>query len=173
MKRNGDWIRTYTGKQFYTVDPRVNEVDILDIAHGLSLSCRYTGQCNEFYSVAEHCCHLYDNCSKENRFWALMHDASEAYIADINRPTKPYLSNYKTLEDAIMRVVCLRFGLPPVMPGEVMTLDYRILKDEMEQNMNTPWAVDVEPLGVKLQLWNPKEAEAQFMARFKAEYNGV
>ena len=34
--RNGAWIQTVTGKQFWPMDARPEEVDIEDIAHALS-----------------------------------------------------------------------------------------------------------------------------------------
>ena len=48
------WVETYTGLKFHLADPKKNEIIIEDIAHALSLLCRYTGHCNQFYSVAQH-----------------------------------------------------------------------------------------------------------------------
>ena len=52
--RVGDWIATFTGRQAYPMDLRPSEITIEDIAHSLSMQCRYTGHCLRFYSVAEH-----------------------------------------------------------------------------------------------------------------------
>ena len=52
--RVGDWIQVYTGGQFWPLDPRPEEIHIEDIAHALALTCRFTGHCREFYSVAQH-----------------------------------------------------------------------------------------------------------------------
>ncbi len=57
-QRKGIWQETYTGR-FYAIDPRSDEVNLLDIAHGLSQICRYTGQFKHFYSVAQHCLNVY------------------------------------------------------------------------------------------------------------------
>lgn len=54
QNRIGDWMQTYTGRAFWPLDPRVDEIDIDDIAHSLSMQCRYAGHCLRFYSVAEH-----------------------------------------------------------------------------------------------------------------------
>lgn len=172
-RRKGDWILTFTGRRLWTIDPRVNEISIIDIAHALAMSVRYTGHGVDFYSVAEHSCHLYDNCSKENRLWALMHDGSEGYISDINRPTKPHIAGYKEIEDGLMKVICLRFGLPPVMPAEVMDIDLRICKDEMFQNLQgfDMGGDRIKALGVDLQYWDPRRAEREFLDRFYTEYN--
>lgn len=174
QQRNGDWMQTYTGKQFWPVDPLPEEIDIRDIAHGLSLMCRYNGHCERFYSVAEHCCHLYDYASDDNKLWALLHDASEAYIADIIRPVKPFLSNYIELENNLMDTICIRYDLPLTMPKEVKDLDNRILVDEMTQNLKPPvkpWNIPNTPLGVKLEFWTPEEAEREFLSRFDKSYS--
>lgn len=38
--RKGDWMQTYTGRQFWPLDPHPDEIDIRDIAHALSMMCR-------------------------------------------------------------------------------------------------------------------------------------
>ena len=53
--RAAEFIETYTGRAFYPLDPDPSAVSIIDIAHGLSLQCRYGGQITSFYSVAQHC----------------------------------------------------------------------------------------------------------------------
>jgi len=85
--RIGDWIQTYTGKRFWPLDPRPEDVDILDIAHSLSLLCRFTGHTSSFYSVSQHSILVAQEVPKRLRLWALFHDAAEAYIGDIARPT--------------------------------------------------------------------------------------
>ncbi len=42
-ERRGDWMQTYTGRAFWPLDARADEIDPLDIAHALSLLCRYGG----------------------------------------------------------------------------------------------------------------------------------
>lgn len=169
--RHGDWMQTATGRQFWPVDPRADEIEIEDIAHALAMQCRYAGHCMRFYSVAEHSVLLSRAVSAENAMWALMHDASEAYLVDVPRPLKPFLPGYREAEDAVMRAVAERFGLSPDMPREVKVADGRILADEAGQNMATPpvpWAYTGEPLGIKLQYWSPEEAKRHFLNEFEA-----
>jgi len=52
------YLSTYTGKKFFPFDPRPEQICIEDIAHGLSMLCRFSGQCPYFYSVAEHSIYL-------------------------------------------------------------------------------------------------------------------
>lgn len=166
----GDFIQTYTGGHFWPLAPSREDLHIEDIAHALSMICRYNGHCMEFYSVAEHCVLLSHAVSKENALWALLHDASEAYISDVPRPIKPMLSEYKVIEKAIMEHVCVKFGLPFEMPAEVHEMDMRICLDEREQNMmqtDVEWNIKGGPLGVNLKCWFPRRAEYEFLARFR------
>lgn len=169
-ERKGDWIQTYKGRQFWPMDPRPEDVNILDIAHSLSHLCRYTGHCIRFYSVAEHSV-LMSRYVKTNKLWALLHDATEAYLVDVPRPIKPFLIGYKQAELAIQRVIATRFNLPPDIPAEVHDADRRILTDEMQQNMAPPpepWSTVAEPLGVALKFWTPERAEYEFLEEFCA-----
>jgi len=49
-----NWIQTYSKIKFDALNPTPDMIDIRDIARGLALTCRFTGQCKEFYSVAQH-----------------------------------------------------------------------------------------------------------------------
>jgi hypothetical protein len=176
VTRAGEFMQTYSGRQFWPVDPVPEEVDIRDIAHALSMQCRYAGHCLRFYSVAEHCVHLARYVSTPNKPWALLHDASEAYLVDVPRPLKPYLPGYYEAEKRVMDVVAEAFGLSSVMPSEVKTADNRILIDERRQNMwpafyEGGWP-DVEPLGIELKFWDPEKAEIYFLDTFKRLMRG-
>lgn len=169
MQDRGDWIQTAMGRQFWPMDPRPSEVFIDDIAHALSMLCRFGGHCLRFYSVAEHCVLLSRAASEPVKLWALLHDATEAYLVDVPRPIKPFLIGYDAAESKIMRAVELRFNLHLGMPDEVKRLDRAILTDERIQVMAPaplPWSTDGEPLGVKLQFWSPEIARYEFIAAF-------
>ena len=166
--RKGDWMQTITGRQFWPLDPKPEEVFIEDIAGALSNLCRYGGHCLRFYSVAEHCV-LLSRATETVALDALMHDASEAYLCDVIRPIKHYLGNYVTLEDALQNVIAKRFGLTWPMSREVKRLDDAILADEQSQVMAKPpadWQLPEPPLGIVLQFWTPKRAKVEFLQRF-------
>lgn len=162
----GDWIQTAMGHQFWPIDPRASEIVPEDIAHALSMLCRFGGHCLRFYSVAEHSVLLARAVAPDHRLWALLHDATEAYLVDVPRPLKPFLVGYREAEDKIALAVCERFGLPVQMPAAVKAADTRILTDERQQNMAPapkPWSTDTEPLGVTLQFWSPSQARDEFL----------
>src|SRR5438093_1391342 len=114
MTDRGDWMQTYSGAKFYPMHPRAEDVDPIDIAHSLSLLCRYNGHLDRFYSVGEHCVLMSQAVGPENALWALLHDATEAYVGDMVRPLKLQQPSFVEAEDRVMAAICERFGLDPV-----------------------------------------------------------
>lgn len=165
-----DWMQTYTGRAFYPLEPIASDIDPVDIAHALSLLCRYGGHVRRFYSVAEHCVLMSDAVAPEHALWALLHDATEAYMGDLIRPLKLAMLTYRTAEDRLMSVICARFGLDPVCPAEVKAADNRILRDERDALLGAPplpWSSieEVPALGVVIEGLAPVVAEHRFLAR--------
>jgi len=119
--------------------PRPSLVEISDVAHGLSLICRYTGQCDRFYSVAEHsvlCADLarHEGLSVDKQMSCLIHDAAEAYIGDINGPMKALLRDrgvleLDLLEDAVQLIILQGLGMDHlyVADDDVKRIDMAVL----------------------------------------------
>lgn len=170
--RKGDWLQTYTGKTFHPMDPRVQDVDIRDIAHSLSMQCRYAGHCRRFYSVAEHSVLIARwlvGKQRDAALYGLLHDASEAYLVDVPRPVKPYLTGYHDAEARVQAAVWARFGLYAAVPAIVKEADDRILADELVNMTRMSWhARHADPLGVPMMYWSPAEAEREFLATYTA-----
>jgi hypothetical protein len=122
------WIETYTGKQFSFTDPQEDQIYIEDIAHALSNLCRYSGHCNRFYSVAEHSVAVSELLAGD--LAGLLHDASEAYVVDIPSPLKPLITNYKTIEDRIMKVIATKYKFKYPCSQEVKYADVVQLSTE-------------------------------------------
>lgn len=165
----GDWMQLYSGKRFYPMDPRPEDIDPRDIAHALSLLCRYGGHIHRFYSVAEHCVLMSRIVAPEHALAALLHDATEAYVVDVPRPLKRYLADYQAVEATVWAAVCDHFGLDTELPPEVKDADTRILLNETALLMpgTADWAVamGVEPLDVIVTGWEPYLAEAEYWRR--------
>jgi len=172
--RFGDWMQTYGGQRFWPLDPRADEVDIWDIAHSLSMQCRYAGHCLQFYSVAEHCVHIARwldarGHDRQTCLWGLLHDAGEAYVLDMVRPLKRSLPQFEAIERRVMSAVTGHFRLPLGVPEIVKECDNRILVDEKMQNMRPglAWSTDgLEPLDVTLRFWSPDRAKVEFFDTF-------
>ena len=126
-----DCIRTFTGRYINVFEPTLDMIDIEDIAHGLSHTCRWGGHVQKFYSVAEHSVHCCDLILDKNQvFEALMHDASEAYLLDIPKPIKNRLTEYKIIEDNLMKVISEKFGFNYPLSQEVKDVDNLLLQME-------------------------------------------
>lgn len=104
------WITTYTGGKFHFLNPTEDEIDIVDIAHALSMKCRFSGHCRQFYSVAEHSIRVAELLPLKLKLSGLMHDAAEAYIPDIARPIKVAFG-LREVEDRIMAVIRDKYNL--------------------------------------------------------------
>lgn len=185
---------TYTGRKLYPQIPEADMVDIRDIAHGLSLACRFGGQCNEFYSVAQHCVVLSEYVGSfqgvkaftGNKSYAerqalrrevLMHDATEAYYCDLPSPVKALLPQYKVLEGKLDTVIRRKCGLPDEKDPLVKELDTRMAVTELRALCGPTGPdveIDIEPLpnltmtmGHMLKPWKPKEAEQAFLTAYR------
>lgn len=171
-ERRGSWLQTYSGRQFFPLDARSEDVTIEDIAHALAATCRYNGHSRRFYSVAEHSVLVSQNVPEPYALHGLLHDATEAYCGDVIRPLKPSLVGFAEIEDNLADVIAERFALKWTVGAitAVKEIDDRILVDERDQIMAPPPAIwnldDMKPLGVRIVAWGPAIAEALFLARF-------
>lgn len=166
----GDWMQTNSGRRFYPLDPRPEDVDAEDIAHALSLLCRYGGHVDRFYSVAEHCVLMSEAVAPEHALAALLHDATEAYVVDVPRPLKRQLAGYREIEAGVWNAICLRFRLAGDLPAEVEEADNRILLTEKTALIRRAerWDVDdFAPLDVPIVGWQPADAEQRYMDRLE------
>lgn len=174
--RNGDWIQTYTGRQFWPIDPRVEDVTIEDIAHALSHQCRYSGHTEKFYSVAEHCVRVSICVPVEFALWGLLHDATEAYLIDLPRPLKRYEpigEPYRDAEARLQKVICAAFGLTYPEPREVAIADNILLFTEKRDLMKpepSAWAEYAKPLDEIITPWTSSKAREKFLSRFDELY---
>ena len=140
-------IQTYTKKMFDPLNPDARLVDILDIAHALSLMCRSNGHYKCFHSVAQHSLNCMQEakargCSARIQLACLLHDASEAYIADITRPVKAELPRYKQIEAPLQETIWNKWLTRPLDEGErelVFEIDDAILAHEFLALMETKY----------------------------------
>lgn len=127
IERKGNWFQTYTGKKFYLLDPQVDDISIIDIAHALSNKCRGGGHTTFFYSVAQHSINIVKYLKQQNAeakilLAALLHDASEAYVPDVPSPFKPLIRGFKEIENRVQEVIWDAFNL------EIYEEEYAIIK---------------------------------------------
>jgi hypothetical protein len=173
MTDSRPWIQTFTGKRLDLSPPEPSQIDIEDIAHGLSMLCRFNGQCTKFYSVAEHSVHVSYEIAPKLALVGLLHDAAEAYLGDVPSPLKGQLSQFKTFEKQMDKAVGEKFGIEyELFAGrELKKADVQLLIDEkavVMVNVPEPWpsgAPEVKDTN-RIKCWGPDEAKARFLERF-------
>ena len=145
-------ITTYMGHRFDPVNPQMETLDIRDIAHALSLTCRGNGHVKQFFSVGQHCIMCAREASargysKRVILACLLHDASEAYMSDVPRPFKELLHEYVELEEKLIDLVYTRF-IGSTLTEEEMKLvkkvDDEVLYYDMLELFGIPWGEKVE-----------------------------
>ena len=132
------WQRMLSGRKLDILSPSPFDIEIEDIALGLSRVTRWNGQTTGKYpySVAQHSILVEELFNNEypylNKKWnlaALLHDAPEYVIGDLITPFKYALNNsYRYVEDNLMKAIFLRFGLPAILPKHIETKIRRIDK---------------------------------------------
>lgn len=173
-------IKTYTGVIFSPFDPRLSDIKIIDIAHSLANQCRYNGHTRWGYSVGEHSVRVSEllearGYSRPIQLWGLLHDASEAYLLDLPQPLKqdPTIGPaYRHTEKRLMRLICLRFGLPKKEPRAVKVADQVLLATEVRdimRNDESHWRERVfeRPLKTRIRPWLPAVVKFEFLRRYK------
>lgn len=162
-------IAISSGHYFDYKHPAQSEFTINDIAKGLSNTCRFGGQCERFYSVAEHSVIMSKIIGQELAFAALMHDAPEAFIGDIPKPLKVMLPDYQKIEDEVEAAVLGRFGVQLPLHPRIKELDRKMLAAEQQQVMGSSdkwhWTHGEHPAEINVQFWSPEEANRRFLER--------
>jgi uncharacterized protein len=176
-------LQTYTGRVVDPFDLRPEHVDVRDVAHALSMKCRYGGHCGSFYSVAQHAVLLsfaVEKVEPQHALWALHHDDVEAYLCDVPRPLKPYyyvsenfqspmrLRRIEEVERQIQATINAALGVTPdEEPLIVRQYDKRICIDEraaIGMTSDGQWPA-VRGLGISIDPLSPDLAERAFLAR--------
>lgn len=190
------WMQTASGRKFVITDPKPDAIVIDDIAHALSMLCRFGGHVLDFYSVAQHSVLVCDYVeslrgSPNDIRWALLHDASEAYLGDIVWPLKqhPGLGGYKYIERDVQNVIAGKFELVGDEPPCVKQADLVILATEKrdllarqdEDGITNEIAAARRQLGPlyedqiaarpeRIDPWSPKDAKVAFLQRFRKHW---
>lgn len=171
-------IQTYTGKMVDPTNLKVDDIDIVDIAHALSNKCRFGCHCRVFYSVAEHSLRLsyHPELPSEHALWGLLHDAAEAYIGDVTTPLKQKLRlrsenvGLDELEQEILGTIASCYDLQPLgMPQIVNTVDQHMYATEAADLMTVDmsrWATGVANEERISRTYWPTAAKDKFLERF-------
>lgn len=190
MKQPRAWQRMLSGRRLDLLDPTPVDIEIEDIAHGLSFVARWNGQTHgEYaYSVTEHSLlvetlytRLVPNAAPKWQLAALLHDAPEYVIGDMISPVKAAVGGgYEALDDRLTAAIHIRFGLPAQLPKDVKRKIKQADKvsawmeaveiagfseSEASKFFGRPDAALME--GLQIALRPPMQTRADFVARFE------
>jgi hypothetical protein len=171
-------IALLSGTLFDYDNPGAEQVAIEDIATGLSNVCRFAGQVDYFYSVAQHAVNTSYIVAPEFAYDALMHDTAEAFTNDIPTPLKFKLPIFKELELKIEAAMAEQFGfafpLPPavkVADLQMLVLENQALRRACPLSGIDETQIDVTGLRdlvlVDLSSWSPAYAKKCFLHRYE------
>ncbi|MBF0306150.1 MAG: HD family hydrolase [Alphaproteobacteria bacterium] len=183
------WQRMLSGRRLDLLDPSPLDIEIGDIALGLSRVARWNGQTigPHGFSVAQHCSLVVRlmgaakvRLPRPARLAGLLHDAGEYVTSDLITPFKNAIGGeYKALEKRLERAVHLRFGLPAVPPEEWSAAIKRADKTAafLEAVQLAGFGEDEarQVLGyrrkapaVVLEAWEPETARQRYLEAFRA-----
>lgn len=168
----GPTILLFSGSYFDFEAPESSAFTIEDIAHGLSMICRFAGQCGRFYSVAQHSVHVSEIVPPEHAYQGLMHDAPEAFVGDMAKPLKVMLPEYSVIEKRVEAAVFRRFNVAAPLHPSIKEADVVMLVTEQRQLMKNrdDWLYTRgrTPLDFEIPAWTPGQAKSRFLKRFHA-----
>ena len=191
------WQRMLSGRRLDLLDPRPQDIEIADIAHGLARVARWNGQTigTHAFSVAQHALLVEslveatgNSGGRDLQLAALLHDAPEYVIGDLISPFKSALGlDYKTFENRLLGAIHRRFGLPDQLPESwsraIKTADHvaayweatRLAGfsiDEARLYFAEPAYSSVSVPDAVIEAWPTAQAQARFLERFDALARG-
>ena len=135
QKKPRSWQRMLSGRRLDLLNPSPLDIEIEDIARGISRVARWNGQTSGEYplSVAQHSVIVAELLKSYNenieikwQLAALLHDAAEYIISDMITPLKSFLGEeYIQLEGKIQAAINIRFSLPGEIPKKI----YKLIKN--------------------------------------------
>lgn len=173
-------IKLYNGIMFDPFRPKAEDIDIVNIAHGLSREPRFSGQNPGLpYTVAQHSVLTSYNCRQPYQLDGLLHDFPEGLgLRDIASPLKKHwtMRPYRRAENRLLRMGLERYECHWPLHDEVHRVDAMMFEFEKEALWGGPvanhyWCIE-GPNGTwmrdpkELEVWSPARAEHEFLVRF-------
>lgn len=175
----GGWLQTYSGRQFFPLSPKLEDIVIEDIAHALAFQVRWAGHTRQPFSVAQHSVLVSQLVPESEGLWGLLHDASEAYLVDVPRLIKRLttMQAYRVAEQVLQQAIYHRFGLVGgEEPPSVKTADLLMMVAEAQDllpSLHHGWPEAIR-LGTAprppwriTDCWAPTKARSEFLKRYE------
>lgn len=171
-----------SGRKFWPLDPRPEDVHLDDIVNTLAQLCRWGGSTSRFYSVAQHSTWVARRVARTHphlTMQALLHDAAEAYVGDQRRPFKAMLrlrvpngfESFEAIERRVHAVILRALGVRPSTSSEwrvIAAADEEALATEARDLLNGQVIGTAAPVPGRLPSWAPHRARDEFRSVFEA-----
>lgn len=187
-----EWIQTYTGKRFHILNPSLEQIDILDIAHASSQKPRFAGHLDNRFTIAQHELVMARLVPPEYALEALLHDGNESYLPDLPTPIKNLMEahgfNYREIVEKPMdTIIFSRFGMKYPLTPEVKHVIKKwdwisvLMERELFARARLPWEnvpyekYDIDPtlksydksIWINMQKLPDDEVKSQYLQAFK------
>ena len=150
---------TFSGIVIDLFNPNPELILLEDIAHGLANNSRWNGHTQKFWSIAQHCCMMYDEAPDNEKLNHLFHDAEEAYWGDMIKPLKNLIRDNcpEIIEKMklMRRIIFTKFNIAP-LTLTTMNNDFLCLQWEFENIIKKSNA----------EFWLPEQAKIEWLKRY-------
>lgn len=183
----GGSIQTFSGGIFYPLDPRADEINLVDVAHALGNKARFTGHTRKLYSTAEHSVRVSwflrsQGQSLMRQYVGLHHDDSDAYLPDVPTPLKkmPEFAWFCAIEKKVQekcyeRFNCIIDDYSVIKEVDTILLltEKRDLMPEKNGNWNTKFTQTPIPKPYEIEPWEPHLAKLIYLAAHRELINAL
>lgn len=175
-------IATFTGKLIrpLTPIPRQDDFVLEDIVQGLANLCKFHGQTNTFYSIAQHSLLVASLVSDSMKLAALLYDAHAAYVGELVSTLDWKLREYCGVNRKLRAAIGRRFGVPTdhFEHEQLKLARLRVLATERRDFFPTfyHWLDEldgIEPLEQPIVAILPDQAKLQFLAEIQQRISTV
>lgn len=177
--RKGGSIQTFSGIIYHPLDPRPEDINLVDVAHSLANTSRFTGHCRTHYSTGEHAVRVSwrvrDNGGTlMQQYVALHHDDSDAYLPDVPTPLKvlPEFEWFRLIEKSNQEACFQAFGCVVDDYSIIKKADTELLLTEKRDLMplrNGNWKIKYKespiPRPYQIIPWTTEEVKQRYIER--------
>lgn len=170
-------LNTVTGRHVDILKPKVEDINIIDIARGLSNSGHFGGQTPKFFSIAEHSLMVAD---LSRSLEGLLHDSAEAYMGDLIRPLQDIFPDFKEKEKILLHTIASAFNLEKDFAKNDIIKKYDTIVLAMEwdeffpkldynpfmKGIESGWEYEQLKKFTKIRYYDPNEAYLVFCERY-------
>lgn len=180
---NATAIRTYTGRYFDYLQPKADDINILDIAVHLAREPRWASATKERFSVGQHlvltCDYIKDQGGTQvDQLLGLAHDWTEAYTKDLPKPFKNVLPGYCELENKIWDRICLHFFRQKVKLPEIVKKIDGVMLNAENRDLRAYYHADefvrdnhgIPAYPYTIEPWPESKIIFEFLSRFNILY---